>query len=182
MLDVRAIREDPEPFRRGPRAPEPRGRGRRDPLVGSAPPGAHRARSSSSARTRTAPAKAIGAAEGEEKQRLIEEVGKVSARLKELEPELERADADLADLLAETPNVPHDSAPDGFTEEDAVEVRSRGEPPSFDFEPRDHAELGGSWACWIPSAARGPAARASSTCWGTSCSSSSRWCGTLSTS
>ncbi|MDQ2910525.1 MAG: serine--tRNA ligase, partial [Actinomycetota bacterium] len=33
------------------------------------------------------------------------------------------------------------SAPDGFSEEDAVEVRRVGEPPSFPFEPRDHLDL-----------------------------------------
>ncbi len=87
--------------------------------------------------------KAIGAAQGEEKQRLIDEVAKVSAELKELEPQLAEAEAELNGLLAETPNVPHESAPDGFTEEDAVEVkRNHDEPPAFDFEPRDHAELG----------------------------------------
>src|SRR6185369_6787957 len=41
-----------------------------------------------------------------------------------------------------TPNLPHPSAPDGFTDEDAVEVRRSGEPPQFGFEPKDHAELG----------------------------------------
>jgi len=87
--------------------------------------------------------KAIGAAQGEEKQRLIDDVAKVSAELKELAPELAEAEAELNRLLAETPNVPHESAPDGFTEEDAVEVkRNHDEPPAFDFEPRDHAELG----------------------------------------
>jgi seryl-tRNA synthetase len=86
--------------------------------------------------------RAIGGAEGDEKQRLIEAVGKVSARLKGLEPRLEQAESELSELLARTPNVPHESAPDGFTEEDAVEVRSTGERPSFGFEPRDHAELG----------------------------------------
>jgi len=87
--------------------------------------------------------KGIGAAQGEEKQRLIEEVAKVSAELKELDPQLAEAGAELDRLLAETPNVPHESAPDGFTEEDAVEVkRNHDEPPAFDFEPRDHAELG----------------------------------------
>ena len=45
-------------------------------------------------------------------------------------------------MLAATPNVPHESAPDGFTDEDAIEVRRHLEPTSFDFEPRDHAELG----------------------------------------
>ncbi|HEV2950631.1 MAG TPA: serine--tRNA ligase, partial [Actinomycetota bacterium] len=87
--------------------------------------------------------KAIGAAQGEEKQQLIDEVAKVSVELKELEPKLVEAEEELKRLLAETPNVPHESAPDGFTEQDAVEVkRSHDEPPTFDFEPRDHAELG----------------------------------------
>jgi seryl-tRNA synthetase len=62
--------------------------------------------------------------------------------VKQLEPELERADAELNDLLAVTPNLPHPSAPDGFTDEDAVEVRRSGEPTSFAFEVRDHAALG----------------------------------------
>ncbi len=53
------------------------------------------------------------------------------------------AEDELTALLAETPNLPHESAPDGFTEEDAVEVSATtSEPPTFDFEPRDHAALG----------------------------------------
>jgi seryl-tRNA synthetase len=86
--------------------------------------------------------KAIGRAEGDDKQVLIDEVGKVSAELKEMEPQLAQVDAELGTLLARTPNVPHDSSPNGFAEEDAVELRRVGEPPTFDFEPRDHAEIG----------------------------------------
>ena len=67
----------------------------------------------------------------------------MSAELKELEPQLAEAEEQLDGLLAAIPNVPHESAPDGFTDEDAVEVKRRTEePPVFDFEPRDHAELG----------------------------------------
>ena len=141
MLDVRAIREDPERFRRGLAR---RNLGdvvdeivsldrRRRELTGEV---------EELRAEQNRAGKAIGGAEGEEKRRLIDEVGEVSARVKELEPELERVKAELSDLLATTPNVPHESAPDGFTEEDAVEVRRCGEPPSFDFEPRDHAVLG----------------------------------------
>ena len=86
--------------------------------------------------------KAIGGAQGDEKQRLIDEVATVSSELKELEPQLEQVGSELADVLARTPNVPHGSAPDGFTDEDAVEVRRHGEPPTFDFEPKDHAGAG----------------------------------------
>ena len=142
MLDIKRIREDPDRFRAA--------LARRnladavDRLLE-----ADERRRSLTARVEELRAeqnrvsKAIGAAEGEEKQRLIEAVAKVSAELKELEPQLAEAEAELNRLLAETPNVPHESAPDGFTEEDAVEVkRNHDEPPAFDFAARDHAELG----------------------------------------
>jgi seryl-tRNA synthetase len=142
VLDVRRIREDPEPFRAA--------LGRRgladkvDELLA-----ADERRRSLTARVEELRAeqnrasKAIGAASGDEKQKLIDEIGTVSAELKGLEPELAAADDGLTALLAEIPNVPHESAPDGFTEEDAEEIKRIPEdPPSFDFEPRDHAELG----------------------------------------
>jgi seryl-tRNA synthetase len=141
MLDIKAIREDPERFRIG--------LARRDlgDAVDRLLADDERRRSLTAQVDRlraeqNKASKAIGRADGEEKQRLIDEVARVSASLKELEPELADAEADLAALLAATPNVPHDSAPDGFTDEDAVEVRRHLEPAAFDFEPRDHAELG----------------------------------------
>ena len=142
MLDIKRIREDPDPFRAA--------LARRnladavDRLLE-----ADERRRSLTARVEELRAeqnrasKAIGAAKGDEKQTLIDEVSKVSAELKELEPKLTEAEDELNHVLAETPNVPHESAPDGFTEEDAVEVkRNHEQPPAFDFEPRDHAELG----------------------------------------
>jgi seryl-tRNA synthetase len=142
LLDIKRIREDPDPFRAA--------LARRnladavDRLLE-----ADERRRSLTARVEELRAaqnrasKAIGAASGDEKQRLIDEVAKVSAELKELEPELAAVEEELRTLLAETPNTPDESAPDGFTDEDAVEVkRNHEEPPTFDFEPRDHAELG----------------------------------------
>jgi seryl-tRNA synthetase len=86
--------------------------------------------------------KAIGKAQADERTKLIEEVSKVSAAIDQLEPELEEAEHRLVDALVRVPNFPDESAPDGFTEEDAVEVRRRGEPPQLGFEPRDHVALG----------------------------------------
>jgi seryl-tRNA synthetase len=86
--------------------------------------------------------KTIGKAQGDERTKLIEEVAKVSAEIERLAPELEEAEKRLGDALARVPNLPDESAPDGFTEDDAVEVRRRGEPPEFGFEPRDHVALG----------------------------------------
>lgn len=141
MLDVRAIREDPEPFRRGLAR---RGLaevvdeilgldGRRRSLT---------ARVEELRAERNRVSKAIGRAADEERERLIARAAACSAELERLEPELERIERELSEVLARTPNVPHESAPDGFTEEDAVEVRRRGEPPGFDFPPRGHEELG----------------------------------------
>jgi seryl-tRNA synthetase len=141
VLDVRAIREDPEPFRRG------LARRNLDGAVDEILALDERRRSLTGQveelrAEQNRLGKAIGGAQDEEKQRLIAEVGAVSARVKALEPELAEADGALSELLATTPNVPHESAPDGFTDEDAVEIRSHGEPPVFAFEPKDHAALG----------------------------------------
>jgi len=141
VLDIRSIREDPEPFRRGLARRNlaeavdellELDRRRRELTVQVEELRAEQNRAG----------KAIGKAQGEDKQRLIAEVGEVSTRLKALEPELEQVDGELNDLLARTPNVPHESSPDGFTDEDAVEIRRVGEPSAFDFQPRDHAALG----------------------------------------
>jgi len=48
----------------------------------------------------------------------------------------------MHDLLSALPNVPHESVPFGESEEDNVEIRRWGSPPSFDFEPKDHVDLG----------------------------------------
>jgi seryl-tRNA synthetase len=72
----------------------------------------------------------------------LEELKGVKAQLQELETSLERVETRFQELLDVVPNPPDPSAPDGFTEEDAVEVRRVGEPREFGFEPRDHLELG----------------------------------------
>ena len=56
--------------------------------------------------------------------------------------ELEGVDAKLGELALVLPNIPDPDAPEGMSEEDAALVREVGERPSFDFEPRDHLEIG----------------------------------------
>jgi seryl-tRNA synthetase len=74
-----------------------------------------------------------------------EQLAELTARkdeLQKLEAELAPLEREREELLQRIPNPPDPSAPDGFEEEDAVEIRRFGEPPAFDFEPRDHLELG----------------------------------------
>jgi seryl-tRNA synthetase len=142
MLDIKLIREDPEPFRE---ALARRGLAERvDELLAADERRRELTRRVEDLRAeQNRSSKAIGGAQGDEKQRLIAEVAKVSAELKELDPQLAEAETALTLLLAATPNLPHPSSPDGFTDEDAVEVRRNHDaPPVFDFEPKDHANLG----------------------------------------
>jgi seryl-tRNA synthetase len=71
----------------------------------------------------------------------LEELQGVKEELKAAEEELAAAEADRDVLLARLPNPPHESAPDGDEEEDAVEVRRDGEPTELD-EPREHTDIG----------------------------------------
>ncbi len=72
----------------------------------------------------------------------LEELKSVKAELQALEAELEQVEARFQELLDIVPNPPDPSAPDGFTEEDAVELKRVGEPQELGFDPRDHLELG----------------------------------------
>jgi seryl-tRNA synthetase len=142
VLDVKAIREDPAPFRAG-LARRNLGDAVDELLAADERRRDLTQRVDDLRAEQNRASKQIGKASGDEKQALIDEVAKVSAELKRVEPELAEAEAALADLLAKTPNVPHESAPDGWTDEDAVEVRrNHDQPPAFDFEPKDHAEIG----------------------------------------
>jgi seryl-tRNA synthetase len=73
----------------------------------------------------------------------LEELKGVKAELQSLEEELGAVETRLRELLDVVPNPPDPTAPDGFTEEDAVEIKRVGEPRDFGFEPKDHLELGG---------------------------------------
>ena len=71
----------------------------------------------------------------------LDELNKTKAELQQLEEQLTAAEGRRDDLLARIPNPPAEDTPDGFTDEDAVEVRRVGEPPTFDFPVRDHLDL-----------------------------------------
>ncbi len=71
----------------------------------------------------------------------LAQLEQVKVELQRLEEELAAAEAARSDALARVPNPPAEDTPDGFTDEDAVEVRRVGEPPAFDFPVKDHLDL-----------------------------------------
>ncbi|MEQ8660247.1 MAG: serine--tRNA ligase, partial [Gammaproteobacteria bacterium] len=88
--------------------------------------------------------KAIGAAKarGEDiapERRAVAELGE---QLKANQERLEAVQAELEVFSLDLPNLPDADVPDGAGEQDNVEIRRWGEPPTFDFAPRDHVDLG----------------------------------------
>ena len=83
-------------------------------------------------------------AAGEDIQPLLDEVASLGDELKAKHDRLTEVQNDLQAILAGIPNILHDSVPDGASENDNQELRRWGEPRVFDFEPRDHVDLGES--------------------------------------
>jgi seryl-tRNA synthetase len=88
--------------------------------------------------------KAIGQAKtaGEDIEPLKLKVGELATKLADSEARLQSVQAELDAIQAGLPNLLHDSVPDGADETCNAELRRWGEPPSFDFEPKDHVSLG----------------------------------------
>jgi seryl-tRNA synthetase len=70
------------------------------------------------------------------------EVAGFKEKQSELETARDEAEKEMRELLANLPNIPARDVPVGADETANVEIRKWGEPKSFDFEPRDHVDLG----------------------------------------
>lgn len=93
---------------------------------------------------RNASAKNIGKAkaQGEDIAPLLAAVESLKGQLQASETALSALQAELDSLLAGVPNIPDSTVPVGLKEEDNVELTKVGDVPSFDFEPKDHVDLG----------------------------------------
>jgi seryl-tRNA synthetase len=141
MIDPRLLRDDPDRVRAAQAK-----RGLSDDVV-------DRALAADSAR-RTAIAgyeakraeqkqmgKQVAAAQGEDKQALLAQVKDLAAEVKRLEAAQAEAEAAWREAIMSIPNLAADEAPAGG-EDDYVVLEHVGTPREFDFEPRDHVELG----------------------------------------
>lgn len=93
---------------------------------------------------RNSRSKAIGQAKakGEDIQPLLDQVQHLGDQLKEAEAELSEIQAQMTALMEGIPNILDVSVPDGKSEDDNVEIGRWGDIPAFDFEPKDHVDLG----------------------------------------
>ncbi len=93
---------------------------------------------------RNSRSKSIGRAKaaGEDIQPLLTEVAELGERLKARQEALNQVQGELAEITLGIPNLPDASVPDGKDESDNREERRWGEPKAYDFEPRDHVDLG----------------------------------------
>ncbi len=93
---------------------------------------------------RNSRSKAIGQAKakGEDVQPLLDMVQHLGDELKVAETELSEIQEKMTALMEGIPNLLDESVPNGKSEDDNIEISRWGEIPAFDFEPKDHVDLG----------------------------------------
>ena len=77
-----------------------------------------------------------------ERQAKIEAMRSVGEKIAQLDDQLRLVDEDLHALLSGIPNIPDERTPLGKSEHDNVVLRTEGKPPTFDFKPKPHWDLG----------------------------------------
>ncbi len=93
---------------------------------------------------RNTQSKSIGKAKaaGEDIKPLLDAVADLGDKLDEAKSELQSIQVQIDDIVMAMPNIPHESVPEGNSEDDNVEVSKWGEPGQYDFEVKDHVDLG----------------------------------------
>lgn len=80
--------------------------------------------------------------EGKDVAPVLEEMKKLSEKIKELDAQVRVVDEELDAWMLTIPNIPHPSVPAGKSDEENVEIRKFGEPTKFDFEAKAHWDIG----------------------------------------
>ena len=96
---------------------------------------------------------------GEDASALMAEAAQIPEELTKLEAELDDIRTRLNDMLLRIPNLPHESVPVGKDESENVEVRRWGTPREFDFEVKDHVDVGAPLGLDFDTAAKEAGAR-----------------------
>jgi seryl-tRNA synthetase len=141
MIDIKFLRENPDVVRASQKA-----RGEDDSIIGKVL-AADEVRKSTLDQFETLRAeqnllsKSVASAKGEEKAALLESAKTLAAKVKEADVKRAQAELEAKELIMQISNVLDPQAPIG-NEEDFVVLETVGKPRNFDFQPRDHVELG----------------------------------------
>ncbi len=93
---------------------------------------------------RNTQSKSIGKAKaaGEDIKPLLDAVADLGDKLDKAKSELQSIQTKIDSIVMAMPNIPHESVPEGNSEDDNVEVSKWSEPGQYDFEVKDHVDLG----------------------------------------
>ena len=141
MIDLRALRDDPDKFRHSQRA-----RGGDVDLVDRVLAADERRRAAVTAADRlraesNTASRAIQSASADERPAMIERAKTLKDEVRAAEAEEGEADVALREVVYAMPNLVEDGVPEGG-EDDSVVIETVGAVPSYDFEVRDHVEMG----------------------------------------
>ena len=144
MLDIRDIRKNPDEYKKrlGTRGVKPeqidalleKDKERRDLLV--------EAESLKKQRNEVSAKIAQAKRNKEDATEQIAKMREVGAKIKTLDEDLNRVEAEENDMASRLPNLPNPTIPVGEDEEENVELRKVGTPKKFSFEPKNHWEIG----------------------------------------
>jgi seryl-tRNA synthetase len=141
VIDIKLLREDPDRVRASQRA-----RGEDEGVVDAVLSADDRRRASLTEFERLraeqkSMGKQVAQAQGEEKHALLTKTKHLAAQVKSLQADADAAEEELGTLIRQIGNVVEPGVPVGG-EDDYEVLETVGEVPTFDFEPRDHLELG----------------------------------------
>ncbi|HEX5008029.1 MAG TPA: serine--tRNA ligase, partial [Hyphomonadaceae bacterium] len=148
MHDIRAIRDNPDRFAKAwSRRPSLDGKAVvAEILALDAEVRKHLLAKEQAEAARNAKSKDIGKAKASKDEALAQKLMAEVAEAKSTIESAGKAEADAVakrdDMLARLPNRPADDVPDGVDETSNKEIRRKGEPRKFNFQPKDHADLG----------------------------------------
>ncbi len=110
---------------------------------------------------RNVQSKSIGMAKanGENIEPLLKQVANLGEKLESAKNKLTEVQNQIDEIELTLPNIPHESVPEGASEDENVEVLKWGNPRSFDFEIKDHVDLGENLGLDFKSAAKISGAR-----------------------